>query len=394
MKYINIFLGSKSIVLTHNSTNKLKHRSDIHKNIFAEATKHNKPSLLKYEYIKFCKSKKAFILFVVFLINIPIYIIHYNSPTGYFDNVYKEYMYLLDGYLNENKINYISKEKDRIFKTIETQEKMYKAYKSGTISSEMYSEYTLELDYAYLHKDAFEKGVLNKVRLAEESDTLSSDYYDYLNICFVYDTGWKKIINPEFNWLLFASIIILSSTFVLESHGSTSFCDILKSTIFGRKNVFYTKYIFSIICSSFVVSAYLIMDVLINIFKYSFPGSFYPLSSISNTPDIFSNMPIITYAIITIISRAIIWMLFSVICCSISCITGNYIQYLTSVSLGIVITIAIPEYVPITISFVDLIETTNTINRGIQIFLLDFVLFIVVTILTYIKAYNSWVYLR
>ena len=75
------------------------------------------------------------------------------------------------------------------------QEEMLNAYRNKNITEQEYMEYLKDYNYAYARTDLF-RTIESHLQYIKDMEA------DGISAWFLYDTDWKKVIFPNFDWTL------------------------------------------------------------------------------------------------------------------------------------------------------------------------------------------------
>jgi len=246
----------------------------------------------------------------------------YVPTVSFVDAVYKDYMTHLSGPLTEEKENYISSERKFIDDSLNRHDEMSSNFKNEIISYEEYMDYLEDYNYAYGRTDILLtiENHLNYIKKLENHE---------MDAWFVYDTDWKKVILPEFDWTLFIfQLIYLTSVFSIEYEGRVSghgFYQILRTTVNGRKRTFRWKVISALIGCCIICLTWFSIDLIFISNNLNLPCVHAPVQSIQLFSSYPNAMTIHEYTAMTYIIRFAIYLSFSISIVALSAIFRNNI---------------------------------------------------------------------
>lgn len=325
-------------------------------------------SLVTYEIYKtLISSRLLLIVLALMCIKIFFFADSYRSNNSYADVVYKDYMTTLEGELTEEKSRYISDERAFITNTKAMYEEMRLAYINGDISHEKYREYLADYNYAQSHDEALKKVEDHQAYLKQVEKKTGVRGW------FLYDTGWRKLINTGADLYLFATILLLcAGTFADEYISRSSFgpfVRVLRSTKKGRINTFRAKLSAAVIMTLIVSLFYNAAEYLIIFKNYDMPSASAPLLSIEQFGNIstgpFSGMSVIQYLFMMSLVRVVAALLLAVFITGLSELIRRVVPIL-SVTVAVALLPALLNYFGLTTA-----DKVNYLNffGGTQIFI-------------------------
>lgn len=163
----------------------------------------------------------------------------YALRRSFADTVYREYMTVLEGPLDADKLAYIAQQREFIRTVLEQQKEMQQAYVEGRISFDEYRAYLSDYNYAYSRRDLLTVVEEQAAYLQEkEAETGVRGW-------FIYDTGLKKLFGDGADFLLYAALLLLTTgCFTVEYQTKSSggsFAALLRTTKRGRGKTFAAK---------------------------------------------------------------------------------------------------------------------------------------------------------
>lgn len=327
---INIYSSrnERSIFNTYIVKSKSKNtaRFNNHPSIFFNNFKHKQSLLIAENHKTLVASKLILLVVFFFILKVLISINTLQPIQSYAESTYYEYMSLLAGANNEDKMEYLDNERSYINDIISRRGEVQNSYISGNMIFEEYSDFLDEYNYAYSRNP-----ILSQIEHhAGYIDLIKSDK---TQPWYVYDTGWKKLFFGNFDWTLYILLIILfSGVFVIEYEGKTSaggFSQILRVTKNGRFKTFSRKYLSSILIGTILTIIWNVIDLLIVITLYDLPLSNAPVTSIESLQTVNLDISIWQYVILFYFIRVAAVILFIIIECSMSALLKKYITIIT-----------------------------------------------------------------
>ena len=343
-----------------------------------------------YESIKLFALKKQWILILcLFLIHIYTNASSTFVPITFSEAVYRDYMMRYEGALSSDKISEIQQERSYINQTLSSYESMRLSYLDGALSENDYDSFLEEYRYASGRKEIFNKVEIH-LRYIEQLALEDKNAY------FVYDSGWNKIIFSNFQWTLYAAILLVfSSAFSMEYDKKTSegtFSNILRCCKKGRVETWKAKYILSVICPILLSLIWNSTSILIVAMNYSLPLHDAPILSLSNCYDLNWNLSISQAVLIIVSIRILSITLFSVFTVTLSIVFKNAIPVL-AVAIGTTLLPALFDSLGINIfqkfNYIDFLKATPSIVNHTYPNIFCFFLLITFSLIIYAK--RSWI---
>ena len=141
---------------------------------------------------------------------------------------------------------------------------------------------------------------------------------------FVYDSGWKTLLEAEFDWTLFVvCLIIFSSVFAVEysqKASSYAFSNIMRCCKKGRKYIFISKIAFCLLVSAVLAIVWCLIDLFFVNSSFDLPSLSAPIQSIESYSSIALSLSIKQYLAYFIIVRVLSCVVLSLLSCVLSCL--------------------------------------------------------------------------
>ena len=231
-------------------------------------------------------NKLAIILAVLLLAKLLISSGTYVYQSSFTDSVYHEYMTTLAGEVTEEKLQYISEERKRIDEAGSDAKfsQMMEAHQSGKITSEEYAQYFNEYEYAQERTEHLK-------RIEGRRDYLQGLAEQGKEGHFVYDTGWNALFDGEFDFLLYA-LVLLSFAGVFADEYRAGAYQILRPSKRGRAGVLGAKYAAAALLALGVFAAFAAIDLGFVLLRFELPMWTAPIQSLPG----FAALPDMTIA--------------------------------------------------------------------------------------------------
>ena len=348
-------------------------------------------SILSSEIFKALISSKNLVLIILLLV-IKCCLSHSEiiSCKYYGDDIYKEYMTVLSGENSEEKRMFISDERSKIDSILGDQDNMMLAYTSGEITLNDYTDYLDKYSYAYSHNgylSLIEKHAAYIDRLAEEDS----------EAWFIYDTGWNILFGLDFDWTLYAAIIIIcAGIYSIEFSQKTSirgFVQIIRTTKYGRKRTFDKKLLTVTLITVIVAAVWSMIDIVNVVYQYELPHIDAPLKSIETFENIYGEWSIKDYIVCFYVLKLISAIILAYMVTSLSALIHTNITVMT-LTIGYTLLpnllassgISVMEYC----DYISFMRVTPMILKNIYAVIFLLVNILICSILLY-KAERKWV---
>lgn len=353
-------------------------------------TSNNSRNLFTTETYKTLLSSRLFILIIVlFIAKLLISSSIYETPVAYSDAVYKEYMQAVAGEVTDEKRMYLINERKKINETRAMYDYMQSQYIDGLLTIEEYHQYLSEYNYAY-SRDIYLKRVEDHLVYIDQMQSQKKDAW------FVYDTGWKQLFFPSFDWTLYVCVVALFGGIFASEHNNTSssgcFSALLRTTKYGRQKTFFTKYFSSVVIGITLFIAWSIVDLTLILCSYDMPLISAPVYSLQTMKSFPFTVTIFQYCIIMYAIRLLILIIFILCICSLSQLLKRQIIILTV----IVVATIIPELLVYfgllkldMFNFVSLMKVTPIFLSDIPIVFYIALSILLSSLLTY-RAERTW----
>lgn len=347
-------------------------------------------SLFLSELYKLFISSRLLPLVLIVIIFKVVYVYQTNQEVySINDDIYQEYMTVLEGELTNDSLEYITQERVKIDETLSQKQSMQNQYISGSISFEDYNKYLTEYNYALSHNDVLESVEKHAqyLRMHEiETDTKG---------WFVYDTGWKKIFMCNVDWFSYLICLLLFSYFISSEYESQtsnySFKNLLSVTKHGRLRTFLIKLTIVTIITIMLMLIMISIDIIAITNRYALPGSNAPLCSIELFENTKYNVTITEFTGLLLLYRVFAALSFS---CFVMFLTICMKKVLPALSGVILLTLSPMLLSSLGVEYVDRIDYTRFL-RGTPLFVngSEWVFLIIIyglLLIAGLHAYREW----
>jgi len=188
------------------------------------------------------------------------------------DARYRSYMTLLEGEATDEKLIYIQEERDIVDDIIYSEKSMQNKYFKAEISYEEFVEYQDALEDAKVRDKAL-------LQVEARRDHILALRAKGQQAYFVYDTGWNHLLTLDFDYLLYAAILLMFAG-IFASEYRTGMAPILRATKGGRGRTFAAKLALAVILAFGLGIVFAVIDYNAVIPLYRFPASDAPAVSL------------------------------------------------------------------------------------------------------------------
>ena len=310
--------------------------------------------LLPYEFFKILISSRfAIIIAIILVVECFSTLSSINKESSQSDMIYQEYMSELQGEYSSEKKDFITEERKKISTVLAQYNEKQTLFTNGILSTEELKLYLNEYNYAISHSAPLEL-VETQARYLEHLKSKE------ITAWFIYDTGWKRLLNPPIDWLLLIALtLVISCIFSIEYSSKSSdgsFSYILRATRSGRKLTWQTKYVVTISISLLLTFLWNTIHFVSIYLFYELPLMKAPIVSISIFEEFSPNLTVIQYIIILYIFKLFASVLFSCFICSLSSILKSPIA---TMSTTVIITMLPRILSNMGLTFLSNIDFTN-----------------------------------
>lgn len=285
-------------------------------------------SLVSVEQIKiFLTSYTWIAVCLLLLIKCYASYVEFKPNYTFTDVAYHGYMTQLQGAITEEKRAWIQKERLYIEDILACSDEVDAAYQNLEISLAEYQEFMEQREYAASRQELF-KTIENHVRYIDE---MRQNGYE---AWFVYDTGWTMLFFSDFDWTLYAVLLLLGVGCFASEYDSRSssggFIQILRTTKYGRKKTYIAKLFACIRSSVLCTTIWNLIDFIWVYTSYDLPLPNAPIHSIEAFGSWKPDMTIAAYLLCLYVVRIFAGILFSVLVCALSGILKKHIAIIAS----------------------------------------------------------------
>lgn len=288
-------------------------------------------SLCGFEFYKMYLCRGLVFLLAILLVIKGVYTYDHYHAEFIEDEVYYSYISELQGEWNEQKHEYIVSELSWAESIIAKSDRMQQDYFDDKITIEEFRKYLEDYYFA-------ERIIEPLKRLYASSNHLQKLSQEGIYGSFVYDTGWTKLNDREYDMFFYLIIVIAASiSFSMEYNSNSSgggFNQILRGTKRGRKSTFGAKLTANtVVC--FATGIFCVGSDMINVIMlWRLPDGNVPLISLVRYADAPTFLTLRQYAAFICVSAVISMVLLGMGTFAISCLSGKLINCLTVVAIA------------------------------------------------------------
>lgn len=225
-----------------------------------------------FEAHKLLVAGKYFILIALVLLMKFYYVesfVTYQPSVS--DDIYREYMFLLEGEWTQEKSEYISDERAAINEILLAEESMEAKYEAGEIAQFDYTDYRKDLYDAKVRD-----GIFARVE-SQEAHILALKECG-MDAHFVYATGWNAMYEQSFEFFLYGLLLVLAvQIFSVEFHGMQP---IMRATKKGRGHILVTKFLLAITLAAGMGALFAFVDYRKMMELYTYTAGHSPAQSL------------------------------------------------------------------------------------------------------------------
>lgn len=245
--------------------------------------------------------KRGLILIILFLIINCILTITHND-TSEINNVveqnkdsYYYYLNTLNGKLDSKKEEFIKSSQNDISVAEENNNNAFNALISGKISDNEYFSITNQGNNVLNKQNAFGAISGQYLKIKENPEIRY----------FIYENGWKLFLAKENSDLLMVILILIIITPVFCFEEERGMSRILKTSKYGKSNLFFSKFILIIIIATGILCLFFLSDYIIYNIKYGLSDGNFPLQSLTEFSNSKYNISIMQMVFIYFINKFI-----------------------------------------------------------------------------------------
>ena len=181
--------------------------------------------------------KYLILVLLVLLVKVQYVEQAYTFQSNAADDIYKDYMFTLEGEWTEEKSEYIANERASIDQILLVEEEMDDLYKTGEIEYSEYYEYKTRLYDAKIRNGIF-------IQIERQEAYILDMAKQGYEVHFVYATGWNALLDRAFDFLLYGLLLVMTvQIFAVEFQGMSP---IVRATRKGRGRLPIAKYMLAV----------------------------------------------------------------------------------------------------------------------------------------------------
>ena len=242
------------------------------------------PCLLRtsfgFEAHKLLIAGKCLIFIIIaLLIKIGVTENYMTYQSSVSDELYKEYMFMLEGEWSQEKADYIDDERAAINAVLLVENEMEAKYAAGEIGFYDYNDYRKELYDAKVRDSIF-------TRVENHESYILKLRNHNTEAHFVYATGWNAMYSQTFDFILYGLLLtMMVFIFTVEFNGMLP---IVRATRNGRTKIFITKYALAVSLAIVISALFAYVDFCKMIELYDFTAGSSPAQSLA----LWSGLPV------------------------------------------------------------------------------------------------------
>ena len=242
-----------------------------------------------------------------------------SRETHYTERIYKNYVESYSGKATDEaqwhrmKADSVEYEAERLAYETKLWQSADGLLASGEITSDEYTEIMNLYGGSEIKAQIFEKVI-------EYSDYLTAKSAKY-DVGMVYDTGWNKLLSSAPNYLVYLAITFLASgifPFEYGYAGVGGMADIVKTTKYGRRKLFYKKLKVSVLLGLLLGVFSETVRVCFILMQYDLPLAGLPVQSLMIFSSFRTPLTIAAASVISVFLRILSVLCFSVLVCMLS----------------------------------------------------------------------------
>ena len=293
---------------------------------FAKRQKRYSTSLILNETYKLLITNKVIYVFLLFSIVGLYQLVSYSDTLSKTDLIYKKYIMITEGEVNEDTDTLIDLEEARFEKIAQDRRQLATEYEHGDISQEDYMLAVYALSIWDDYKLAFTQFTSEVVRAKEQG--LST---------VVYKTGYEKIIGDQargnylFLNVLAIVFLVLSIAPFYAYDNSKGMAKIIKPTVNGRRVLVKTKCVIACLSSVIITLISFLPYIVGTLIFYGHTQLNADINAVINFP---LHIPIWLYLSGKLLLLALLYSVFSLV---ISLISIRSTRVITAIGLSVIL---------------------------------------------------------
>lgn len=284
--------------------------------------------IIQYEFFKMViHSKFIIIILALFVAEFSYTFNSSSAELSQSDIIYQEYMASLEGEYTLEKKEFITQERIKINTILTQYNEKQASFTEGKLQIDELKAYLNDYNYAINHTEPLE-------RIETQVEYLSNLNHKNISAWFIYDTGWKHLLNPSIDWLLLIILIlVITYSFSIEydnRSSSGSFSNILKTTRNGRILTWKSKFLLTILITFSLAFLWNVLDFTFIYLFYELPCLSAPIISIPIFEAFPHNITIIQYLIFLYTLKLFASVLFGCFICSLSSLLKHPVSIMST----------------------------------------------------------------
>lgn len=335
-------------------------------------------SILGTEFYKeIVSNKMIYVIIVAFIAKMLLNIVYYHPTENYTETQYKAYINQVSGVIDNDKLEKITDEENYINFTLSEYDNMNKAYRAGEITYEEYQAYKSRYNYAEYCFPAMQK-------LVERRDYILSVRESYPDVEFIYDATVTDYLQSPL-YIISAVAIICMGNNIFAREYSCGFSKIMRASKHGRKKIFISKLIYSLVISSILFVLLTLTDIIPITYYNDISYLAVPIQSVPLASDFKYSISIGEYLIFSWLIMYFGYVLSFMCTAAVSCIIKKQTPALTITSIIILTPFILNRFVVNVSGFAEMLSPMNLTEN-----FLGFVCCTLAVVILILYAYCSW----
>lgn len=286
--------------------------------------------LIKSEIYKLLFNRKKWLLiFIALIIKCIFALLAMRINVGFSADIYREYINILSETTEENRREYIEKERCRLEEVISAKTQIESDYHNGIISLDEFKAYMNRYYDAEQKQPAFE-AIFEKNQRYSELPPEKRIYY--------YDLDFEMLFGYlGFDYLLFLlAVIFIVPCFCSEySYGIYSLISVTEN---GRGKLYFAKITAAIFVMIIISIMFYTVDFAIYGIKFGFDNCEMPIQTVRCTPLDFPTLSIMRYLVL----HTLIRLFFNICLITVICLLSVLLKSAIFTAFAIVAAVLMP----------------------------------------------------
>lgn len=266
--------------------------------------------LIKSEMYKLLLDRKKWLLIIIaFAVKCLFAFFAMRINVGFSAGIYREYIDILSEISEENRGEYIEKEKCRLDEIISAKAQKETDYHNDIISLDEFKEY-MNSFYDAEHKQPAFEALLEKYRRYSELPDEARVYYFDLEI-----EALLGYLGFDYLLFLFAAVFIVPCFCGEYSHGIHPLISVTEN---GREKLYFAKIEAAIFVMTIISLMFYMADFAVYGIKFGFENCRMPIQTVRNTLFDFPGLPIAQYLVLNTVIKISFGVCLAAVICLLS----------------------------------------------------------------------------